>query len=116
MRRFLSPAGRLLPLQVAVCLKPLAVAILRAVIPQEADFLVESRLVEAPQEAAEVLEGVLAEAVPEEMLVVAVVAMPEGVVYPKFLVALLVAARVADCPRSLAALLATKVAQRLETK
>lgn len=106
MRRFLSPAGRLLPLQVAVCLKPLAVAILRAVIPQEADFLVESRLVEAPQEAAEVLEGVLAEAV----------AMPGEVAYPKFLVALLVAARVADCPRSPVALLATKATQRLETK
>ena len=59
---------------------------------------------------------VLAEAVPVEEVAAEAVAMPEGVVYPKFLVELLAAVRVADCPRSLAALLATKVAQRLETR
>lgn len=80
---------------------------------QLADFL---SLPAALPLAVVVLAEVPEVGVPEEMLVVAVVAMPEGVVYPKFLVALLAAVRVADCPRSLAALLATKVAQRLETR
>ena len=60
---------------------------------------------------AEVAEAVLVEVVAAEA-----VAMPEGAVYPKFLVALLAAVRVADCPRSPVALLATKVAQRLEIR
>lgn len=83
---------------------------------QLADFL--SLPAALPLEAAEAegAEGVPVEAEAEVALVVAAVAMLEGVVYPKFLVALLAAVRVADCPRSLAALLATKVGQRLETR